>query len=120
MRSLRLMIAFTAALALAACGDSNTQSFQGWIEADLIFVGPDENGRIEVLKIREGDTVSKAAPLFSLEADLQKADDAGGRCLGAKRAALPLRAPSNLRKPIPVHKKHSMTRRPHCAKPRRG
>lgn len=74
MRSLRLIIAFTAALALAACGDSNTQSFQGWIEADLIFVGPDENGRIEVLKIREGDTVSKTAPLFSLEADLQKAD----------------------------------------------
>ena len=74
MRSLRLIIAIAATLALAACGDRNTQSFQGWIEADLIFVGPDENGRIEVLKIREGDTVSKAAPLFSLEAELQKAD----------------------------------------------
>jgi HlyD family secretion protein len=74
MRSLRLIIAMAATLALTACGDRNTQSFQGWIEADLIFVGPDENGRIEVLKIREGDTVSKAAPLFSLEAELQKAD----------------------------------------------
>ncbi len=69
-------------LALSACGDSGGKSFQGWIEANLLFVGPDENGRIEVLKVREGDTVAKGVPLFSLEADLQKADE------NAARAAL--------------------------------
>jgi HlyD family secretion protein len=74
MKSLRLIIAFALTFALAGCGDNGTHSYQGWIEANLVFVGPDENGRIEVLKVREGDTVSKTAPLFSLEADLQKAD----------------------------------------------
>lgn len=66
-------------LALASCGQNGGQNFQGWIEADLIFVGPDENGRIEALKVREGDTVAKGAPLFSLEADLQKADELAAR-----------------------------------------
>ena len=31
--------------------------FQGWVEAELIFVGPDESGRIETLTVREGDQV---------------------------------------------------------------
>lgn len=79
MRLLGLIIAFFSALTLAGCGDNRTSSYQGWIEADLIFVGPDENGRIEVLKVREGDTVSKTAPLFSLEADLQKSDEIAAR-----------------------------------------
>jgi HlyD family secretion protein len=74
MRSLGWFIAFAVALTLAGCGDNGTHSYQGWIEANLVFVGPDENGRIEIMKVREGDTVSKTAPLFSLEADLQKAD----------------------------------------------
>ena len=35
-------------LALAACGNDNGR-LQGWVEADLIFVGPDEAGRVETL-----------------------------------------------------------------------
>jgi HlyD family secretion protein len=66
-------------IALAACGQNGSQNFQGWVEANLIFVGPDENGRIEVQKIREGDQVQKGSPLFSLEADLQKADELSAR-----------------------------------------
>jgi HlyD family secretion protein len=66
-------------VALAACGQNGNQNFQGWIEANLIFVGPDENGRIEVQKVREGDRVEKGTPLFSLEADLQKADEIAAR-----------------------------------------
>jgi len=65
--------------AIASCGGNVEQRFQGWIEANLIFVGPDENGRIEQLRVREGDKVEKGAPLFSLEADLQKADELAAR-----------------------------------------
>src|SRR5262249_45950327 len=43
-------------------------------EADLIFVGPDEAGRIEQLSVREGDQVTLRAPLFNVDADLQRAD----------------------------------------------
>jgi HlyD family secretion protein len=47
--------------------------FQGWVEAQLIFVSPDEIGRIETLAVREGDAVKAGAPLFALDADLQRA-----------------------------------------------
>lgn len=47
--------------------------FQGWVEADLVFVSPDEAGRVESLSVREGDKVAAGAPLFALDADLQRA-----------------------------------------------
>src|SRR5215510_5958140 len=47
--------------------------FQGWIEAELIFVSGEEAGRVETLSVREGDKVAVGAPLFSLDADLQRA-----------------------------------------------
>lgn len=49
------------------------QQFQGWVEAYLVFVSPDETGRVETLSVREGDAVQGGAALFSLDADLQKA-----------------------------------------------
>ncbi|MGE3149540.1 MAG: HlyD family secretion protein [Pseudorhodoplanes sp.] len=66
--------AMAAMLALAACGKESEPRYQGWIEADLVFVGPDENGRVEQLAVREGDRVETGAPLFVLDSDLQKAD----------------------------------------------
>jgi HlyD family secretion protein len=66
-----------AALALAACNGPG-ETFQGWIEADLVFVGPDEAGRVETLSVREGNRVAAGAPLFTLDADQQKADVLSG------------------------------------------
>jgi HlyD family secretion protein len=63
-----------AALGLAGCNNGKEPTFQGWMEAELIFVGPDEAGRIEVLSVKEGDQVEQRAPLFTLDADLQLAD----------------------------------------------
>ena len=47
---------------------------QGWVEAELIFVSPDEQGRVETLKVREGDHVTQGNRLFTVDDDLQKAD----------------------------------------------
>ena len=66
--------ALVLALVLAACAPSDERSFQGWVEADLIFVGPDEAGRVETLPVREGDAVEKGAPLFSVDPALQQSD----------------------------------------------
>jgi HlyD family secretion protein len=70
----RLAIGLALALILTGCEPGNDQTFQGWIEADLIFVSPDEIGRVETLSVREGDQAETGAPLFAVDADLQKAD----------------------------------------------
>ena len=69
-----LAVVLLAALALAACDKRNDRAVQGWVEAELVFVSPDEQGRVEVLKVREGDHVKKGELLFTLDKDLQKAD----------------------------------------------
>src|SRR5262245_340225 len=51
--------------------------FQGWVEAELVFVSGEEAGRVETLSVREGDRVDVGAPLFALDADLQRAAVAG-------------------------------------------
>jgi len=67
-------LALVAALVLAGCENGKEPSYQGWVEADLLFIGPDEAGRIETLSVREGDQVAQRAPLFNLDAELQLAD----------------------------------------------
>jgi HlyD family secretion protein len=71
-----------AALALCACGSNKPPVLQGWVEAELVFVSPDEQGRVESLKVREGDHVDKGALLFTVDDDLQQAD------LSVKKAAV--------------------------------
>jgi HlyD family secretion protein len=63
-----------AALLLAGCSVSNGAGVQGWVEAEMLFVGPDNPGRVETLAVREGDTVEQGVPLFSIDDELQRAD----------------------------------------------
>jgi HlyD family secretion protein len=63
-----------ALLPLASCDDGNERRLQGWVEAETVFVSPDEQGRVEVLKVRQGDRVQAGDLLFTLDDDLQKAD----------------------------------------------
>src|SRR5260221_4115839 len=72
LRNAAVLIA--VAMGIAACNDQAPRAFQGWIEANLIFVGPDEAGRVETLNVREGDKVEAGAPLFTVDVDLQQAD----------------------------------------------
>src|SRR3974390_31466 len=73
MRPLHI-VALLVGVHLAACTTKNDPGFQGWVEADLIFVGPDEAGRLEWLKVREGDQVETGTPLFAVDTELQQAD----------------------------------------------
>jgi HlyD family secretion protein len=74
MSTSRLAAALAALLMIAGCGNSDDRSYQGWVEADLIFISPDEMGRVETLSVREGESVAKGAPLFTVDPDLQQAD----------------------------------------------
>jgi HlyD family secretion protein len=59
---------------LAGCTNNPNEAFQGWIEANLIFVSPDEAGRIETQPVREGDRVEARTLLFTLDDDMQRAE----------------------------------------------
>jgi HlyD family secretion protein len=74
MTAARIATALLLTLALLGCNSSAPTTYQGWIEADLIFVGPDETGRVETLSVSEGMQVAAGAPLFTVDAELQKAD----------------------------------------------
>src|SRR6266436_3924496 len=74
MNGPRVALALLASFVLAACNNGKVPTFQGWVEAELIFVGPDETGRIQTLAVRQGDRVERGAPLFTLDDDLQLAD----------------------------------------------
>jgi HlyD family secretion protein len=72
--SVRRCFSVAFALLLAACGTEERQTYQGWVEADLIFTSPDDPGRIETLSVQEGAAVETGAPLFTLDDELQQAD----------------------------------------------
>ncbi len=61
----RIFAALALAALLAGCNDKRDPGFQGWVEADMIFVSPDESGRVTKLNVREGDEVKvRCAALF--------------------------------------------------------
>jgi HlyD family secretion protein len=69
-----ILTALALAAALAGCNERRDPGFQGWVEADMIFISPDESGRVTRLNVREGDEVKPGDPLYAVDDDLQKAD----------------------------------------------
>jgi HlyD family secretion protein len=74
MIHLAMRASLACLVVLAACSKNPEQSYQGWIEANLIFVSPDEYGRIETQPVREGDPVEPKTLLFTLDDDMQRAE----------------------------------------------
>ena len=72
--ALRILTSLALAASLAGCSDKRDPGFQGWVEADMIFVSPDESGRVTKLKVREGDEIKSGAQLYAVDDDLQLAD----------------------------------------------
>ena len=72
--TMRVAAMLGLAAVLAGCNQSRNPGYQGWVEADMIFVSPDESGRVTRLDVREGDEVKVGTPIYSVDDDLQKAD----------------------------------------------
>jgi HlyD family secretion protein len=71
---LRVLAALALTAMLAGCNEHRDPGYQGWVEADMIFVSPDETGRVTKLSVREGDEVKVGTQLYSVDDDLQQAD----------------------------------------------
>jgi HlyD family secretion protein len=74
IRTIAFLTLIFVVLAVAGCSNGDDRVLQGWVEAELVFVSPDEQGRVETLKVREGDHVKKGDLLFTVDDDLQKAE----------------------------------------------
>jgi HlyD family secretion protein len=72
--TLRILAVSVLAIALAGCNERRDTGFQGWVEADMIFVSPDESGRVTRLNVREGEEVKPGTQIYSVDDDLQQAD----------------------------------------------
>jgi HlyD family secretion protein len=48
--------------------------YQGWVEADTVFVGAEDGGRLASLSVAEGQEVKAGDPLFSIDSKTQTAD----------------------------------------------
>lgn len=62
-------IAGIAAAVIPGFWDAPAPLYHGYIEADYVYVAPASAGRIEVLQVDEGDTVTEGELLFALGAD---------------------------------------------------
>lgn len=47
--------------------------FQGWVEADYLFIGADAAGRLTALNVKEGQSVPQGEELFALQSDVEEA-----------------------------------------------
>lgn len=77
----KVVIAVLALVGLGAWGwsgwtgrDKGPPRYQGWVEADTIFIGPEDTGRLEKLAVSEGQQVNAGDLLFVLESRTQAAD----------------------------------------------
>ncbi|MBV8698559.1 HlyD family secretion protein [Bradyrhizobium sp.] len=73
-KTLSAVAVLALALSVAGCNEKRDPGFQGWVEADMIFVSPDESGRVTKLNVREGDEVKSGDQLYAVDDDLQLAD----------------------------------------------
>ena len=65
-RTIAILAVLALAAVLAGCKERKDPGFQGWVEADMIFVSPDESGRVTKLNVREGDEVKPGVALYSV------------------------------------------------------
>ncbi|WP_262297205.1 HlyD family secretion protein [Microvirga sesbaniae] len=100
MKTVRLVFLVVLLLAGGAAAwffwprPDDTIRFQGYVEGYLVFMAPEEGGRIEELKVDSGDHVGEGALLFRLDASVQAAqrDEADAKLQQARAQLANLRA----------------------------
>lgn len=70
-RALRLAV-IAAALMLTACNKDGPVGYQGYLEADYVYVGAPVAGRLTELPLQRGAAVVTGASLFALDGELQQ------------------------------------------------
>lgn len=68
-------------LLLGACGPQQPTLYQGYVEGEFLRIASPRAGRLDLLAVQRGDTVTTGQALFALEAGIEKAalDEARAR-----------------------------------------
>lgn len=64
---MRLRLACAALLALAGCAKPESDVLAGYGEAQYVYLGPMDGGRVATLNVKEGDVVAEGAVLAELD-----------------------------------------------------
>lgn len=68
-------LAIAMATALTACGDSGPpDQFDGYLEADLVLVGAEQQGRIVSVSVAEGEEVERGSEIALIDSAMSRAD----------------------------------------------
>lgn len=59
--------ALAAALILSACGSKSSDGLAGYVEAELLYIAPQDAGALLALDVKEGDRVEKGQALFRID-----------------------------------------------------
>ena len=82
----RLLI-LSLALFAAACARAETDTLQGYGEADYIYLASQETGVVRELNVREGDRVEAGASVFTLDPDRLALNELSASAQGAAAAS---------------------------------
>ncbi len=62
-----LPVLLCIAAALAGCSRHDDNTYQGYIEGELVYLGSSQSGKLAQLPVARGQTVEAGAPVFALE-----------------------------------------------------
>ncbi len=111
----RVAMATALCCGAAACQQTAAPAWQGWIEADTLFVGPEDSGRITELAVAEGQTVRKGDFLFAVDTAVQTADVAAAQAALDQAKARLARAEAAQQRPEEVAVIEASRREAHAA-----
>jgi len=89
-RGLAVAGAAVASLVACACSGPPTDTFQGYVEGEFVYMASSQAGQLVELAVQRGQTVAAGAPLFALEA--QNETDAVQQAAGQLKVAESQRA----------------------------
>jgi HlyD family secretion protein len=84
-----LFLVATVTLALSGCSGSRIDTYQGYIEGEFVYLASSQPGHLEHLAVTRGQQVERGAPVFTLEAIEERAEQQQARQqLAAAQATL--------------------------------
>ncbi|MFZ6720937.1 HlyD family secretion protein [Undibacterium sp. Ji49W] len=86
---LNVLLMGSLPLLLSACKDKIATGWSGYAEGEYVYISAPLGGRLDQIRVQAGQQVSKDAPLFSLDAEVENAarDEAQARLLSARAQA---------------------------------